>query len=159
MIGGKQPTILVSKLTQGRPKFWGRTLEWTTQSWLMENSQHYWSQSQHKEDISSEEEHKSEQPSHDWWKTASTIGLKVNTRKTQVLRKNTRVNNPVMIDGKQPTILVSKSTPRRPKFRGRTLEWTTPVMIDGKQPTILVSKSTPRRPKLWGRTLEWTTQS
>ena len=125
MIGGKQPTILVSKLTQGRPKFWGRTLEWTTQSWLMENSQHYWSQSQHKEDLSSEEEHKSEQPSHDWWKTASTIGLKVNTRKTQVLRKNTRVNNPVMIDGKQPTILVSKSTPRRPKFRGRTLEWTT----------------------------------
>ena len=33
-------------------------------------------------------------------KTASTIGLKVNTRKTQVLRKNTRVNDPVMIDAK-----------------------------------------------------------
>ena len=33
-------------------------------------------------------------------KTASTIGLKVYTKKTQVLRKNTRVNDPVMIDGK-----------------------------------------------------------
>ena len=32
--------------------------------------------------------------------TASTVGLKVNTKKTQVLRKNTRVNYPVMIDGK-----------------------------------------------------------
>ena len=53
----KQLTLLVSKLTQGRPKFWGRTQEWTTQSWLMENSQHYWSQSQHQEDLSSEEEH------------------------------------------------------------------------------------------------------
>ena len=33
-------------------------------------------------------------------KTASTIDLKVNTKKTKVLRKNTRVNDPVMIDGK-----------------------------------------------------------
>ena len=33
-------------------------------------------------------------------KTANTIGLKVNTKTTQVLRKNTRVNDPVMIDGK-----------------------------------------------------------
>ena len=32
--------------------------------------------------------------------TASTIGLKVNTKKTQVQRKNTRVNEPVMIDEK-----------------------------------------------------------
>ena len=33
-------------------------------------------------------------------KTAKTIGLKDNTRKIQVLRKNARVNDPVMIDGK-----------------------------------------------------------
>ena len=33
-------------------------------------------------------------------KTANTIGLKVSTKKTQVLRKNTRLNDPVMIDGK-----------------------------------------------------------
>ena len=33
-------------------------------------------------------------------KTASTIGHKVNTKKTNVLRKNTRVKDPVMIDGK-----------------------------------------------------------
>ena len=33
-------------------------------------------------------------------KTASTAGLKVNTKNTQVLRKNTRVNYPVMIDGR-----------------------------------------------------------
>ena len=33
-------------------------------------------------------------------KTANTIGLKVNTKTTQILRKNTRVNDPVMIDGK-----------------------------------------------------------
>ena len=33
-------------------------------------------------------------------KTANTIGLKVNTKKTQVLRKNTGVNDPIMIDGK-----------------------------------------------------------
>ena len=33
-------------------------------------------------------------------KTANTIGVKDNTKKTQVLRKNTRVNKPVMIDGK-----------------------------------------------------------
>ena len=33
-------------------------------------------------------------------KTANTIGLKVNTKKTQVLRKSTRVNDPVMIGGK-----------------------------------------------------------
>ena len=32
-------------------------------------------------------------------KIANTIGLKVNTKKTQVLRKNTRVNDPVMING------------------------------------------------------------
>ena len=32
--------------------------------------------------------------------TANTIGLKVNTKKPQVLRKNTRVIDPVMIDGK-----------------------------------------------------------
>ena len=32
-------------------------------------------------------------------KTTCTIGLKVNTKMTQVLRKNTRVNDPVMIDG------------------------------------------------------------
>ena len=38
---------------------------------------------------------KAERPS----KTANTIGLKVNTKKTQILRKNTRVNDPVMIDG------------------------------------------------------------
>ena len=35
------------------------------------------------------------------YKTSSNIGLKVSTRKTQVLRKNTRVNNPVMIGGKR----------------------------------------------------------
>ena len=35
-------------------------------------------------------------------KTVSTIGLKVNTKKTQVLRKNTRVNDPVMIDWEHP---------------------------------------------------------
>ena len=34
-------------------------------------------------------------------KTANAIGLKVNTKTTQVLRKNTRVNDPVIIDGKQ----------------------------------------------------------
>ena len=33
-------------------------------------------------------------------KTANTIGLKFNTKKTQVLRKNTRVNDTVMIDGR-----------------------------------------------------------
>ena len=33
-------------------------------------------------------------------KTANTIDFKVNTKKTQVQRKNTRVNEPVMIDGK-----------------------------------------------------------
>ena len=33
-------------------------------------------------------------------KPANSIGLKVNTKKTQVLRKNTRVNDPVMIDKK-----------------------------------------------------------
>ena len=33
-------------------------------------------------------------------KTASTVGLKVNTKKTQVLRKNTGVIYPVMIDGR-----------------------------------------------------------
>ena len=32
-------------------------------------------------------------------KTANTIGLKVSTKKTHVLRKNTRVNKPVMVDG------------------------------------------------------------
>ena len=32
-------------------------------------------------------------------KTANTIGLKVNTKKAQGPRKNTRVNDPVMIDG------------------------------------------------------------
>ena len=32
--------------------------------------------------------------------TANTIGLKVNTKKIQVLRKKTRVNDPDMIDGK-----------------------------------------------------------
>ena len=49
-------------------------------------------------------------------KTANTIVLKVSTKKTQVLRKNTRVNDPVMIDVKQPALLFSKSTQRRPKF-------------------------------------------
>ena len=34
-------------------------------------------------------------------KTANYIGLKINTKKTQVLRKNTNVNDPVMIDGKR----------------------------------------------------------
>ena len=34
-------------------------------------------------------------------KTANTIGLNVNTKKTQVLRKNTRVKDSIMIDGKQ----------------------------------------------------------
>ena len=33
-------------------------------------------------------------------KTTNTHGLKVNTKTTQVPRKNTRVNDPVMIDGK-----------------------------------------------------------
>ena len=33
-------------------------------------------------------------------KTARTIGLKVNTKKTQVMRNNTRVNVPVMIEEK-----------------------------------------------------------
>ena len=33
-------------------------------------------------------------------KAASTIGLKDNTKKIQVMRKNTRVNDSVMIDGK-----------------------------------------------------------
>ena len=33
-------------------------------------------------------------------KTVSTIGLKVNTKTTQVLRKKTRVNDPVMIGRK-----------------------------------------------------------
>ena len=33
-------------------------------------------------------------------KTANTIGLNVNAKKTQVMRKSTRVNDPVMIDGK-----------------------------------------------------------
>ena len=33
-------------------------------------------------------------------KTVSTIGLKVSTKKTQIRMKNTRVNDPVMIDGK-----------------------------------------------------------
>ena len=33
-------------------------------------------------------------------KTANTVGLNVNTMKAQVLRKNTRVNDPVMIDGR-----------------------------------------------------------
>ena len=33
-------------------------------------------------------------------KTANAIGVDVNTKKAQVLRKNTRVNDPVMIDGK-----------------------------------------------------------
>ena len=33
-------------------------------------------------------------------KTSNSIGLKVKTKKTQVLRKNTRVNGPVMIGGK-----------------------------------------------------------
>ena len=33
-------------------------------------------------------------------KTANAIGIKVNTKKTQVLRKNTSMNGPVMIDGK-----------------------------------------------------------
>ena len=49
-------------------------------------------------------------------KSASTIGLDVNTKKTQVVRKDTRVNYPVMIGGKQPALLVSKSTQRRPKL-------------------------------------------
>ena len=31
---------------------------------------------------------------------ANTIGLKVSTKKTKVQRNNTRVNDPVMIDGK-----------------------------------------------------------
>ena len=34
-------------------------------------------------------------------KAADTIGLNVNTKKTHVQRKNARVNDPVMIDGKQ----------------------------------------------------------
>ena len=33
-------------------------------------------------------------------KTANTLGLKVNTKKTQVMKKDTIVNDPVMIDGK-----------------------------------------------------------
>ena len=33
-------------------------------------------------------------------KTANTIGLNVNTKNTQVVKKKTRVNDPVMIDGK-----------------------------------------------------------
>ena len=33
-------------------------------------------------------------------KAANTIGLKVNTKRPKVQRKNTRVNYPVMIDGK-----------------------------------------------------------
>ena len=33
-------------------------------------------------------------------KTANTIGLIVNKEKTEVLKKNTRVNDSVMIDGK-----------------------------------------------------------
>ena len=33
-------------------------------------------------------------------KSANTIGLKFNTKKTKVLRKNTRVNDPDMIDEK-----------------------------------------------------------
>ena len=33
-------------------------------------------------------------------KTTNTICLKVDTKKTQVLRKNTRVNDPIMIDGR-----------------------------------------------------------
>ena len=33
-------------------------------------------------------------------KTANTIDLKVNTKKIQVLRKDTNVNEPVMIDGR-----------------------------------------------------------
>ena len=33
-------------------------------------------------------------------KTANAIGLKVNTKKTKVQRKNTGVNDPVMVDGK-----------------------------------------------------------
>ena len=66
--------------------------------------------------LASSKHHLAQQKAERLSKTASTFCLKVDTKKTQVQRKNTGVNDPVMIDGKQPTLLVSKSTQRRPKF-------------------------------------------
>ena len=49
-------------------------------------------------------------------KTVNTIDIKVNTKKTHVLRKNTNKNDPVMIDGRhledveEFTYLVTKVT-------------------------------------------------
>ena len=48
-------------------------------------------------------------------KTINTIGLNVNTKKSQVLRKNTGVNDPVMIDGKHLEDVLENSPIWTPK--------------------------------------------
>ena len=53
------------------------------------------------EDLLSSKHQDAQQKAEHLNKTANTIGLNVNTKKTQVVRKDTRVNYPAMIGGKQ----------------------------------------------------------
>ena len=57
------------------------------------------------EDLLSSKHQNAQQKAECHSKTANTIGIKDNTKKTLVLRKNIRVNNLVIIDGKHQEVI------------------------------------------------------